>query len=133
MSILHDASDGKQFVRWALCHNHSRLVGFLRVVDLLKETGQQDSLAVAQSLKMAVTQASTEQLTVPYKDSEWHALNTKLHQDVQDSVCGKTQLLVADAAGDEHKAEDIITGNIQQDVSEQVCVASRRRNFRTRM
>ena len=80
VALHHDASEGVMYVNFSASLKLQRAVGFLAATPMLKRTGQQDSVAIAQAIKEAVVSACILKNEVPFKSESWHRKNRFVHE-----------------------------------------------------
>ena len=123
VALHHDASEGVMYVNFSASLKLQRAVGFLAATPMLKRTGQQDSVAIAQAIKEAVVSACILKNEVPFKRESWHRKNRFVHEKAIENLQNATFLLDSDAAGDEKKAQEILDkGQLDSEVATGVCV-----------
>ena len=123
VALHHDGSEGLMYVKFSASLKRQRAVGFLAAMPMLKMTGQQDSVAIAQAIKDAVVSACILKNEVPFKKESWHHKNRFVNEKAIENLRKATFLLDSDAAGDEKKAQEILDkGQLDSEVATGVCV-----------
>ena len=120
-SIMQDGAASKFFARFSCCTKDlQRYAGHLGIYDTVTKHKTSDSLALAQSMVSIVTDACTEWFGVPFKSEEWEKDNVKVNEKAHENFRTAVSQLIADEAGDEAKARELVSDEIKEDIIKQL-------------
>ena len=120
-AIMQDGAASKLFAIFSCCDkNLQRYAGHLGIYHIVTEHKTSDSVAIAQSMVSIVTEACTEWFGAPFKSEEWKKDNEKVNEKAHENFRKAVSQLVADGAGDEAKARELVSDEIKEDIIQQL-------------